>query len=175
MFCFGRIVKGSGFHPGYFLDGSASKESACNVGDRFDPWVRKIPWRSAWQPTPVFSPGESPWTEEPGRLQSMESQRVGHDWATKHSKRESRWGVFRNIQMPGSPSREFDSDLRNCQRRPAKTTIRSGNPDSARMLRVDVKSFSRGRIFINSLLTETSFYVCQFTNSQWEICQVKEH
>ena len=33
MFCFGRIVKGSGFHPGYFLDGSAGKESACNVGD----------------------------------------------------------------------------------------------------------------------------------------------
>ena len=23
-----------------------------------------------------------PWTEEPGRLQSMESQRVGHVWAT---------------------------------------------------------------------------------------------
>ena len=27
-------------------------------------------------------PGESPWTEEPGGLQSMGSQRVGHDWAT---------------------------------------------------------------------------------------------
>ena len=26
-----------------------------------------------------------PWTEEPGRLQSLGSQRVGHDWATKHS------------------------------------------------------------------------------------------
>ena len=25
---------------------------------RFDPWVRKIPGRRAWQPTPVFSPGE---------------------------------------------------------------------------------------------------------------------
>ena len=25
----------------------------------FDPWVRKIPCRRAWQPTPVFSPGES--------------------------------------------------------------------------------------------------------------------
>ena len=25
----------------------------------FDPWVRKIPWRKAWQPTPVFFPGES--------------------------------------------------------------------------------------------------------------------
>ena len=25
---------------------------------RFDPWVGKIPWRRAWQPTPVFLPGE---------------------------------------------------------------------------------------------------------------------
>ena len=25
----------------------------------FDPWVRKIPWRRAQQPTPVFLPGES--------------------------------------------------------------------------------------------------------------------
>ena len=24
-----------------------------------DPWVRNIPWRRAWQPTPVFLPGES--------------------------------------------------------------------------------------------------------------------
>ena len=26
---------------------------------RFDPWIRKICWRRAWQPTPVFLPGES--------------------------------------------------------------------------------------------------------------------
>ena len=25
----------------------------------FDPWVGKIPWRKAWQPTSVFLPGES--------------------------------------------------------------------------------------------------------------------
>ena len=25
----------------------------------FDPWVRKIPWRREWQPTPVFLPGKS--------------------------------------------------------------------------------------------------------------------
>ena len=25
----------------------------------FNPWVSKIPWRRAWQPTPVFLPGES--------------------------------------------------------------------------------------------------------------------
>ena len=26
---------------------------------RSDPWVRKIPWRREWQPTPVFLPGRS--------------------------------------------------------------------------------------------------------------------
>ena len=36
------------------------------------------PLERAWQPTPVFLPGESPWTEETGGL-SVESQRVGHD------------------------------------------------------------------------------------------------
>ena len=28
----------------------------------------KIPWSRAWQPTLLFLPGESPWTEEPGEL-----------------------------------------------------------------------------------------------------------
>ena len=40
--------------------------------------------RGAWQ-APVFLPGESPWTEEPGGLQSMGLQRVRHDWATQHT------------------------------------------------------------------------------------------
>ena len=52
---------------------------------RFDPWVGKIPWRRAWQPTLVFLPGESSWTEEPGGLQTMGSQRVREDQVTKHS------------------------------------------------------------------------------------------
>ena len=53
-------------------------------------WIRslvgKLSWRRVWQPTLVFLPGESPWTEEPGRLQSIGSQSVRHEWATKHSK-----------------------------------------------------------------------------------------
>ena len=43
------------------------KNPPANAGDKrqgFDPWIRKIPWRRAWQPTPLFLPGES-WTEEP--------------------------------------------------------------------------------------------------------------
>ena len=50
-----------------------------------DPWIWKIPWRREWQPTLVFLPGESPWTEEPGRLMSMGSQKVRHDWVTKYT------------------------------------------------------------------------------------------
>jgi len=42
-----------------FPGGSDGKKSACNAGDRFDPWVRKIPWGRKWLPTPVFLPGES--------------------------------------------------------------------------------------------------------------------
>ena len=45
----------------------------------FDPWVGKILWRRECQPTSVFLPGESRWTEEPGGLQSMGSQRVEHN------------------------------------------------------------------------------------------------
>ena len=41
-------------------------------------------WRRAWKPTPVFLPGESPWTEEPSGLQSMGLQSVKNNWATKH-------------------------------------------------------------------------------------------
>ena len=62
-----------------FPGGSYGKESACNVGD----------------PGPILGSGRSPgegnvnplqawrilWTEDPGRLQSMGSQRVGHNWA----------------------------------------------------------------------------------------------
>ena len=48
-----------GITVGGFPGGSDGKESSCNAGDRSDPWVGKIPWRRAWQPTPVFLPGES--------------------------------------------------------------------------------------------------------------------
>ena len=44
-----------------FPGGSDGKESVHNAGERprFDPWVRKIPWRREWLPTLVFLPGES--------------------------------------------------------------------------------------------------------------------
>ena len=56
-----------------FLGGLVGKESTCIAGNLgsipgSDPWLRKIPWRRAWRPTPVFLLGESPWTEQPSRL-----------------------------------------------------------------------------------------------------------
>ena len=43
-----------------------------------------FPRRRQWQPTPVLLPGKSH-GREPGRLQSMGSLRVGHDWVTSLS------------------------------------------------------------------------------------------
>ena len=70
-----------------FPHGASGKESAGQCrrckSPEFDPWVRKIPWRKKWQPTPVFLLGKIPWTEESGRLQSMVLQRVRHHFVAK--------------------------------------------------------------------------------------------
>ena len=64
-------------------------QSVKNPPAMWETWVWslgwEIHWRKAWQPTLAFLPGESPWTEEPGGLQSMGSQRVRHNWVTKHT------------------------------------------------------------------------------------------
>ena len=68
-----------------FSGGSDGKESACNVGDLGslgweDPLEEGMATLSsilAWR---------TPWTEEPGRLQSMGLQRVGHDIVTKQNR-----------------------------------------------------------------------------------------
>ena len=63
-----------------FPGGSGSKESAHNVRDPdLIPGLRRSPGGGYGQPTSVFLPGESPWTEECGGLQSMGLQRIGRD------------------------------------------------------------------------------------------------
>ena len=72
-----------------FPVGASGKESPCQCRRcGFDPWVGRIPWRRKWQPTPSFLPGESPWTGESGRLQSMGSQRVRQDWVSEKQRQE---------------------------------------------------------------------------------------
>ena len=43
---------------------------------------------------------EIPWAEEPGRLQSMASQRVGHDSATKQQQTNTIFTESNAAEMP---------------------------------------------------------------------------
>ena len=56
----------------------SSKESTCQCRrSRFLSQVREDPWRREWLPHSSILVWRIPWTEEPGRLQSMGPQRSG--------------------------------------------------------------------------------------------------
>ena len=68
---------------------------------RFDPWVRKIPWRKKWQPSPVLLPGKfhgwrslvgySPW----GRKESDTTERLHFHF---HSVKKEAWLAGQEIK-----------------------------------------------------------------------------
>ena len=59
LLCYWEDIQGFGGFSG----GTSGKETACQCmrykRPKFYPWVRKIPCRRAWQPTPAFLTGES--------------------------------------------------------------------------------------------------------------------
>jgi len=60
-----------------FPGGSVVKNLPANAEDAgLIPGSGRFPWRREWQPTLAWG---IPWTEEPDGLQSIGSQRVGHD------------------------------------------------------------------------------------------------
>ena len=61
-------------------DGSDSKESACNVGEtRVRSLGQEGPLEKGMATHSSILAWRIPWTKEPGRLQSVELRRVGHD------------------------------------------------------------------------------------------------
>ena len=64
-----------------FPGGSEDKASACTAGDLGDPGSGRSPGEGNVNPLQFFA-WKIPWMEEPGRLQPIGSQRVGHDWKT---------------------------------------------------------------------------------------------
>ena len=67
---------------------------------RFNPWVGKTPWRRAAHSS--ILPWRIPWTEEPGRLQSMGSQKRWtwlSSWNSKHFWSLSVGGIL--VRWPG--------------------------------------------------------------------------
>ena len=91
--CF--CVLGLSFSPNWELlenrRGSDAKQSACRRPGS-NPWVRKIPWRREWQPTPGFLSGEfhglrslaaySPW----GHKESDTTEQHTHTHTHTHTK-----------------------------------------------------------------------------------------
>ena len=65
----------------------SGKESACQYRrQEFDPWVGKISWRREWQPTLIFSPGESHGERRLMGYSPWCQKRVGHDLATRQQR-----------------------------------------------------------------------------------------
>ena len=66
-----------------------------------DTWVQSLGWEDPLEKRMVTPSGDLawriPWTEKPGSLQSMGSQRAGHDWVTNThtfpSYREASWHI----------------------------------------------------------------------------------
>ena len=55
------------------------KKPPTNAGGIREPWGQKDPLEEGMAAHSSFLAWEIPWTEEPGRLQSMGLHRVGHD------------------------------------------------------------------------------------------------
>ena len=89
-----------------FSGDASAKEPACQCRrherHKFNPWVGKIPWKRAWQPIPVFLPGESHGQRS---LVGYRLQRVGHDWATEriHTQKTSQ-GQWENSRLQATVS-----------------------------------------------------------------------
>ena len=63
----------------YIPGGSDGKETVCSVGDLVRSLSQEDSLEKEMATHSSILAWKIPWTEEPGRLQSMGSQRVGHD------------------------------------------------------------------------------------------------
>ena len=89
----------------------SGKESAfqCRSCRRhgFDPWVREVPWRRKWQPTPVFLQGKShgqrslagysPWVHKEYWVTEILGYWVTGYWVTEHSTMLSSFFFFKSL------------------------------------------------------------------------------
>ena len=103
-------IPGLGTFPGegigYSLQhswGSLMAQTVKNLPAMQKNWVQSLGWEDtleeAWQPSPVFFPGESSWTEEPGGLQSMALQsQTQLGIALCQARSRMPWGTAKKIQ-----------------------------------------------------------------------------
>ena len=93
-----------------FPSSSNGKESTCNVGDLGSiPGLGRSPGGGHGKPL-QYPCLENSYGQEPGGLHSMDSQRVGHDWATKHTVQATIYRQslsFSNTSLPSFVSQAF--------------------------------------------------------------------
>ena len=89
--------------PQGFPGGASGNEPTCQCRrckrHTFHPWVVKIPWRRAWQPTPVFLPGESHGQRSLAGYSPSGNKKSDTTKATKHT----------NIPRTRQPASSFHS------------------------------------------------------------------
>ena len=82
----GNLISGSSAFPsGASLVAQKLKRLPARWETRVQPLGQEDPLEKETAPHSSILAWRLPWTEEPGRLQSMGSQRVRHDWATSLS------------------------------------------------------------------------------------------
>ena len=125
--------------------GASGKEPVCQCRRhkrlRFDPWVRKTPWRRrAWQPTPVFLPGNP-----------MDR---GAWWAMVHRVAKS-WTRLKPLSMQYASTQEKHAGIQS------KAT--EGRPRKSVQLKIAILLFP-GRQYMFSidviLIIHICIYVC---------------
>ena len=118
---FGEVIIGRQGRPCLVNGGAGGKEPACQCRKckrhGFDLWFRKILWRRAWLPTPVFLPGEShgqrslvgysPWghkeldtTERLGPAQHSTLSMNSNQVKSSDEVRERREGTVLSVEEP---------------------------------------------------------------------------
>ena len=106
-----------------FPGGTSGKESACQCR-RWKVWSLgwEDPLKKEMATCSSILAWKIPWTEKPGRLQSMGSQKVGHDWACTHTHLKTRTFSYmtgiqlyyiQEIHLIYSPYSDFTNDPNN--------------------------------------------------------------
>ena len=84
-----------------------------HLPEMWETWVRSLGWEDPLEKEMATHSStlarRIPWTEEPGGLQSMGSQRVGHDRATSLRRKSVNWKTAKKVnQKRGTKSRETE-------------------------------------------------------------------
>ena len=76
----------------------------------FNSWFRKIPWRRAWQPTPVFLPGESH-GQKWATIQGITKSRTWLKWLSRNACTTSGMGTDWVDSLLSSPFKSRELSL----------------------------------------------------------------